>query len=590
MKGKIFLFLFGLPFFSVGAFMLYLCVTDFIDASEMRGWSAAQATLSSAGYSSHSGDDSTTYEAFATYSYEVNGMRYTSSRVGLAGGADNIGEYQRDLGNELRAAMNAKRPITIYYDPQAPDQAIIDREVRWGLIGFRSIFVLVFGGVGGGMMFWAFKAPRAKDSSDPRFADAPWLANDAWQTATIKSNSRSAMFVAWGFAAIWNAISAPLPFVIYREVGQQQNFIALIGLLFPLVGIGLAVWAFRRTREWKRFGATPVELDPFPGSIGGHVGGTIELKLPYDGAGQFELTLTNLKSYISGSGKNRSRRERAEWQDSQLAYAESSNVGTRLTFQFEVPEGLRESAAAPEDSTYHLWRLNVHGELEGTNFDRDFEIPVYPTAKTSSHLARHAVETAKDEQVKLDEQRALKRMNLDYGLAERRVHFPMGRNFMSGAIGILIGGSFAAAGWFLAISEGERIFGSIFGGVGLLVALGTLYMISNSLTVWREGGALHGLRRVFGIPVRRSQINLSQIERFTTDSSMQSQSGGKHRMHYSVYAHDTSGNKMRVGEGFAGEGEANAAIRVLCREFSITPRTPIATVGADDFDALAADS
>ena len=589
MKGKVFLFLFGLPFFGVGAFMLYLIADDAVEASQMRGWSATQATLSDAGYSSHSGDDSTTYEAYATYAYDVNGVRYVSSRVGLAGGADNIGDYQRDMGNELRAAMSGQRPITVYYDPEAPSEAIIDREVRWGLIGFRSIFVLVFGGVGGGLMFWAFKAPRAKDNSDPRYRDAPWLANDDWQTATIKSNSRASMFVAWGFAAFWNAVSAPLPFVIYREVGQQ-NFIALVGLLFPLIGIGLAVWAFRRTREWKRFGATPVELDPFPGSIGGHVGGTIELGIPYDGTGQFELTLTNLKSYISGSGKNRSRRERAEWQDSQVAYAESSLAGTRLTFQFAVPEGLEESAAAPDSSTYHLWRLNVHGELAGTNFDRDFEIPVYATAATSASLAKHAVETARGEQDKLDEQRALKRMGLEYGLADRRVHFPMGRNFVSGLIGILIGGTFAAAGWFLAVSEGERVFGSIFGGVGALVALGTLYMISNSLTVWREAGSLHALRRVFGVPVRGLKIGLSQVDRFSTDSSMQTQSGGKHRMHYSVYAHAADGTKMCVGEGFQGEGEANAAIRVFCREFSITPRSPVETAVADaEFDALAAD-
>ncbi|MEM7501229.1 MAG: DUF3592 domain-containing protein [Pseudomonadota bacterium] len=589
MKGKVFLFLFGLPFFGVGAFMLYLIGDDAVEASQMRGWSSARATLSDAGYSSHSGDDSTTYEAYATYAYEVNGVRYVSSRVGLAGGADNIGDYQRDLGNELRAAMNAQRPITVYYDPEAPSEAIIDRELRWGLIGFRSIFVLVFGGVGGGLMFWAFKAPRAKDSSDPRYRDAPWLANDDWQTATIKSNSRASMFVAWGFAAFWNAVSAPLPFVVYREVGQQ-NFIALAGLLFPLIGIGLAVWAFRRTREWKRFGATPVELDPFPGSIGGHVGGTIELGVPYDGTGQFELTLTNLKSYISGSGKNRSRRERAEWQDSQVAYAESSLAGTRLTFQFEVPEGLKESAAEQDSSTYHLWRLNVHGELEGTNFDRDFEIPVYATAKTSTSLARHAVETARGEQDKLDEQRAIKRMGLEYGLADRRVHFPMGRNFASGMIGVLIGGTFAAAGWFLVVSEGERVFGSIFGGVGALVALGTLYMISNSLTVWREAGSLHALRRVFGVPVRRLKIGLSQVDRFSTNSSMQTQSGGKHRMHYSLYAHASDGTKMCVGEGFQGEGEANAAIRVICREFSITPRSPVeSSLPSDEFDALAAD-
>jgi hypothetical protein len=44
--------------------------------------------------------------------------------------------------------------------------------------------------------------------------------------------------------------------------------VALIRLLFPLVGIWLIACAIRRTREWRRFGAAPVTLDPVPGSIG----------------------------------------------------------------------------------------------------------------------------------------------------------------------------------------------------------------------------------------------------------------------------------------------------------------------------------
>ena len=33
------------------------------------------------------------------------------------------------------------------------------------------------------------------------------------------------------------------------------------------------------------------------------------------------LTLTNIHSYMSGSGKNRSRKEKAEWQDAIVAHA-----------------------------------------------------------------------------------------------------------------------------------------------------------------------------------------------------------------------------------------------------------------------------
>ncbi len=39
------------------------------DAWQMQSWEPVQAQLSNAGYETHSGDDSNTYEAFAAYTY-----------------------------------------------------------------------------------------------------------------------------------------------------------------------------------------------------------------------------------------------------------------------------------------------------------------------------------------------------------------------------------------------------------------------------------------------------------------------------------------------------------------------------------------
>lgn len=178
--------------------------------------------------------------------------------------------------------------------------------MRIGMTADCSIFLFVFGGVGLGLLIFAWRTPKEKDKTDPRYTDSPWLLNDDWQTPAIRSGSKASMYGVWAFAAVWNLLSAPLPFVMYDEVINKENHIALVGLLFTAVGIWLTVWAVRQTLEWKRFGATPVKLDPFPGSIGGHVGGTIEVGLPFDAANEFQLTLTNIHSYTSGSGDDRS--------------------------------------------------------------------------------------------------------------------------------------------------------------------------------------------------------------------------------------------------------------------------------------------
>ena len=591
MKGKIFLFLFALPFFGIGVFMGYSAGHDVSDWWRMQSWTPTPATLTNAGYSSHSDDDSTTYEAYATYRYAVDGVSYTGTRVGIADGADSIGDYQIDTGNRLSRAWQAGDTVTVFVNPDNPNEAIIDRGLRWGLVGFKSIFLFAFGGVGLGLMIFAVRSKKPADADDPAFRDTPWLANDDWQTATIRSSSKASMYVMWGFAGVWCLISAPLPFVVYGEVVDKENYAALFGLLFPLIGIGLVSWAIRQTREWTRFGPTPVTLDPFPGSIGGHVGGTIDIATPYDAATTFQLTLTAVKSYISGSGKNRSRREKANWQDTVVAHTESSLSGTRVIFRFDVPEGLPESDAVQAKERYHLWRLNLKAEMPGVDLDRDFEIPVYATSEGSLQLPEKVLERARDAQDEGDDRAVRDRLAIGYGATGgKTISYPAGRNLGSGFGGVLIGSIFAAIGWWLMTSEGERLFGAIFGGIGALIAVASLYMVTNSLVVTLDGATIRSVRRVLGIPVRRREVRNDGSLQFTKESRMQSQSGKTHVMHYSLFLHDAAGHSVCVGEGFRGENEADAAIRVIGREFGIRvqgrepPRDD-----ADQFDALAAD-
>ena len=147
--------------------------------------------------------------------------------------------------------------------------------------------------------------------------------------------------------------------------------------------------------------------------------------------------------------------------------------------------------------------------------------------------------------------------------------YPIGRNIGPAMIGFVVGSVFAAVGWFLASHEGETLFGTIFGGVGALVAVGTFYSMTNSLEVSRDGDGIKTVRRVLGIPVKRSYMRRSAFVKFTKDSKFQSQGGGKHVMHYAIYAVDAEGDKVVVGEGFKGESEVKAAIRLIGRELGL---------------------
>lgn len=543
----------------------------------MQSWVPVNADLIRGGYETHAGDDSDTYLAYAEYAHTYAGQRFVGDRVTISGGGDNIGDYQRDMGYRLQKAAASGNAILVYVDPDEPNESIIDRGIRWGMIGFKSIFVLVFGGFGLGLLIIVWRATPEKDASRPEYREAPWLLNDDWQTPTIRSSSRNAMWGAWGFAVFWNLISAALPFLVYREVMEKENFIALIGLLFPLVGIGLLIWALRRTLEWRRFGAAPVTLDPFPGSIGGHVGGTIDLNLPFDSNARFQLTLNNLHSYVSGSGDDRGRKETAKWQDALVAHAGPGSRGTRLTFRFDIPEGLNASDTDRDDS-YYLWRLNLQATLPGTDLDRDYDIPVFPTAMKSRHLSDMAVRKSRAEQNAINDRSVGEIIRIRNGVTGKQMVYPIGRHVGSSLGGLIIGAIFAGAGWYLIVEEGQKIFGSVFGGVGALIGIFCLYLMLNSLEVSKEATGISTVRKLLGIPISRKHMHQNSFERFERKSTMQSQSGGKHVMYYSVYAVDRQGNGIILGEGFRGESEAKAATRIIARELGL--RSPDELVAA----------
>lgn len=570
MKSKIAIFLFALPFFGVGVWMGFSLTSNMFEAWQMRQWQPVAATLREAGYNSRSGDDSTTYEAYATFTYEYGGQQYSGDRIGITGGADNIGDYQQDIGNRLRGAMQRGERVTVYVNPAAPAMAVVDRSVRWAMVGFKSVFLLVFGGVGLGLIVFSVRSPKAADRSAQEHRDSPWLANEKWTTAKIKSSSKTTMYFAWGFAVFWNILSAPLPFVVYAEITDGNNWPAMLGLLFPAIGLGMIFFAVRRTQEWTRFGPAPVSLDPFPGSIGGHVGGTIDINLPYAAKNRFSFTLTSIRSYISGSGKNRSRRENAEWQNSQMARSTQGIKGSRLAFRFEVPPQLTESDAAPEEDTYYLWRLNLKADLDGVDINRDYEIPVYPTAERSSELSDFPVEQAKFEQERIDRNAIEKLIVLRFGVDGKSMYFPMARNLVPGTVGFFLGSIFAGIGWFLGFREGQALMGTIFGGIGALVMFGSLYSILNSLTVSLHNGYLVAVRRLLGITVRKSRMRRVDFLRFKKTVSSTTRSGSSLVARYALFAISKGGKNMLVGEGFQGASQADAAAAYIASTFNLT--------------------
>jgi hypothetical protein len=83
----------------------------------------------------------------------------------------------------------------------------------------------------------------------------------------------------------------------------------------------------------------------------------------------------------------------------------------------------------------------------------------------------------------------------------------------------------------------------------------------------------------------------SDFVRFRKKSSMSTQQGTRHVMHYTLYAVDAAGRKLVVGEGFRGSSQAEAAADFIGREFGLDGKQSIDDASEDfgNMNVLTAD-
>jgi hypothetical protein len=379
--GVVFLMLFALPFAAVGVGALGWGVWSLAEWQKTRNWIAVPAQLLTVDLEEHRGDDSTTYEATATYRYEYGGREYQGSRVAIDSGADNIGEFHRSLYNRLRYAHERGVGVEAFVNPGDPAQAVLDRELRWGMLLFKGMFGLVFGGVGFGLLFGARyggKKLAAEEKLRARHPDEPWRWRADWASGRIAGSTHTAAYVAIGFAVLWNLVSLPAAVFVPHEIASG-NQIAAIALLFPLIGVGLAAWAIRAWLRLKRFKVATLTLARTPAVLGGRLRGSIRVEAEVPVTADFRLELSCSEERVSGSGKNRERSERLVWQKEWRVPRHQCQVSSMLT---SIPVDVLLPADQPattmgDDTPKFSWRLDVTGECPGPDFWSRFELPVF---------------------------------------------------------------------------------------------------------------------------------------------------------------------------------------------------------------------
>ncbi len=388
----------------------------------------------------------------------------------------------------------------------------------------------------------------------------PWENNPDWRGGRVRSSARKEMWVLVVIALVWNGFTWSMTWFAAIPELDKGNQGAWFVVLFDLAGVGLAWMAIKAVVQWRRFGRTVLTLDPFPGSLGGDVGGEIDLPVRNPADGRFDLSLNCVHVTISHSSKgSNTRHEHVHWRERGEPLAEPFGSGTRLRFRFRVPDDLPQTGEP--SNNYYQWV--VHVQHPGLGLDRSFEIPVFNTDAPLE--TRRRLEYTPDRTTAPEIPAESVRVGREAGGLQ--LYYPLSRNRGMATVLIVFGALCAGVAWFLTGQVmlefmGEDGLGLLFAGMvgfmalvfgafgGLLLLLG-FYELGNTLRVEVDHAGVRTLRRVYGIPFRR-KVPLDGLQRLETKITSQTGQGAKAVIRYTLRLHLRGGRKLVVGDGIRG--------------------------------------
>lgn len=561
--------IFGLIFAGGGFFFLSeTSIPTWQSWQEMRHWQPGYAQLLSA-----SGAENDTE---ASYRYQYEGISYQGSRVYVTEFKDNIGSYHADMLAQLRRYQSSGQAMPIWINPFSPQESVIDRDMRWGLFILMTAFCSVFILIGLSVIYVSLGSKKLPPETSDEFKNTDWKSRKGWETANIASGAKKGIWFFWLFAIFWNAVSTPAAMVIPRELAKG-NYAVLLVLLFPLVGLFLLYKALQSTLEYRHFGRVLFEMDPFPGAIGGHVGGRIQVnRLNYRKAveaSELSVRLECVYSYVSGTGKNRSRKESIKWAEQGKPKIEGSGHGVSMAFRFDLPDNL-PSSDVDQKTTYHFWRLSVKAVVAGIDLNRQYNIPVFDTGEASRFVAHDISAQSADIKAResVEAKLAIASGNFDIeGLSramqltdlgnEIRITFPMFRNkFLTLFCAIFAGGfgfasysiiSMATQGGLMGIFT--ALFSIPFFLVALVASIATIYLPFNNLRVAINSNGATALRRLLFLPIYRRSLHRNEISHLSIKRSGSTGQGVDKIEHFKLKAHDKNGKTVTLAEDLDGE-------------------------------------
>ncbi len=567
-KGYIFLAIFGAFFLIPGLFMGAWQLSLISKSIKSKSWETVPAVVMSAELDrSRTSEGGTTYKAKGLYQYEWGGRKYESDSLFFSKSYDSDRKYHNSIVTQLRNSKRSNRTIEVKVNPKRPDQSVAFPALRPKMMMLMSVMSVLFSSVGGGiiwMTLWAKRAEKRELSRQHIYPGEPWRWKDNWQTPEVKSSSQASFYGALFFAAFWNLISWPITILSFDEIISDKNRIALVVFLFPIVGIGLAHWAFRSWQQWKKFGHTRFVAETYPSALGHALVGSVVMPTPPSGT-KFHLKLNCIRKEESGSGKNRTTRDNILWQDEQFITSEnSSSPEYRLPVFFKLPNDLPQSTMDDEDD-HVVWRLTAEAETAKAKFDQSFDLPVFDPDQYSIKIpnsARIGAGTGYSTKEYKGDWRETGVMFAD-NADGKYYFFPAARHKKMATAITLMAIIFSAVGFAPLFSDMPWFFSIVFGltGLGLLAWAVSLWLHKSALNISADGITFR--RGIFGGKMQLYRPD--DIKSIELESTM---SSGDVK-YYDIVAALKSGKKLRIANNLLGRRDVENLISKFKQEIGL---------------------
>jgi len=442
---------------------------------------------------------------------------------------------------------------------------------------FFLLFGLVFGGVaatGWTLLLIGRRNLEQQERLRARHPDQPWMWRQDWAAGRISDSSRSTMWGSWAFSTLWNLISFPTGYLALRAAQQEGNGKAYIGLLFPLVGSGLLIWAIRNTLRHRRFGTSVLELSTLPGTIGHRFAGQVRASGVLQSVESFAVTLSCINRVTSGSGKNQSTSERILWQEEQRVRAEAARdaggMFTRIRIEFRLPQDARATDSTSSRDQI-LWRLSVSADVPGVDYASTFEVPVFRTAAsdlppTEDDLRLDRVESGPYQQPRDS------RVLVSRTARGTEISFPAARSPGAASFLTLFAAAWGALVAGLIYLKAPVLFPVVFGLFELLLLIGALQLWLGVSRVTVRKGAL-GISQGYLAPGAERTVAAAEVGEITTRINMQI----GNRPYYDVVVVTRNGKKIAAGRWLRDKREAEWLAATMREEVglgSISPAEP----------------